>query len=126
MAEVFDLYLALQHANIPVEFIDEDDLSPQGLKPYRVLYVTEPNIPVEGQQGIVDWVRVGGTLATVSGAGQADRYDEPLPEVQVEVRTERDFGRVQSVRLGKLDFQSANGRIRFVLPLGNADIVTLQ
>ena len=77
MAEVFDLYLALQHANIAVEFIDEDDLSPQGLKPYRVLYVTEPNIPVEGQQGIVDWVRSGGTLCSVSGAGQGDRYDEP-------------------------------------------------
>jgi len=278
MAEVFDLYLALQHANVPVEFIDEDDLSPQGLKPYRVLYVTEPNIPAEGQQGIVDWVSVGGTLATVSGAGQADRYDEPcavfsqatgfqersrprllvadtralqnvsngtgklgpfqavgvrstltarvdsvaarfddgspavaeravgrgrvvhfawmpgmsywkssrqvkdglpvgfsnslrewiiwpvrlanvsppvtvnqpaveapmlasaqgiavtllnwtgepLPEVQVEVQTARDFGRIESVRLGKLDFQSAHGRIRFVLPLESADIVTLH
>ena len=77
MAEVFDLYLALQHANIPVEFVDEDGLSPQGLKSYRVLYVTEPNIPAEGQQGLVDWVRAGGTLVTVSGAGQRDRYDEP-------------------------------------------------
>ena len=77
MAEVFDLYLALQHANIPVEFVDEDDLSTQGLKPYRVLYVTEPNIPAEGQQGIVAWVHAGGTLVTVSGAGQRDRYDEP-------------------------------------------------
>ncbi len=77
MAEVFDLYLALQHANIPAEFVDEDDLSPQGLKPYRVLYVTEPNIPAEGQQGIAEWVRAGGTLLTVSNAGQRDRYDEP-------------------------------------------------
>ena len=51
---------------------------------------------------------------------------EPLPEVQVEVRTDRDFGRVESVRLGKLEFQSANGRIRFVLPLGTVDIVTLR
>jgi len=278
MAEVFDLYLALQHANIAVEFIDEDDLSPQGLKPYRVLYVTEPNIPVEGQQGIVDWVRSGGTLCSVSGAGQGDRYDEPcdvlsqatgiqeqprsrllvaetralkkvgngagkpgpfeavgvrstltapadsvaarfddgspavaeravgrgrvvhfawmpgisywksssqvkdglpvgfsnslrewiiwpvrlanvslpvtvnqplveapmlaspqgiavtllnwtgepLPEVQVEVRTDRDVSRVEGVRRGKLDFQSANGRIRFVLPLQTVDIVMLQ
>ncbi len=278
MAEVFDLYLALQHANIPADFIDEDDLSAQGLKPYRVLYVTEPNIPVEGQQGIVDWVRAGGTLCSVSGAGQGDRYDEPcdvlsratgiqeqsrfrmlvadtralknvgngagkpgpfeavgvrstltapadsvaarfddgspavaeravgrgrvvhfawmpgisywksssqvkdglpagfsnslrewiiwpvrlanvsppvtvnqplveapllaspqgiavtllnwtgepMPEVQVEVRTDRDFGRVESVRLGKLDSKSANGRIRFVLPLRTVDIVTLQ
>jgi len=51
---------------------------------------------------------------------------EPLPEVQVEVRTDRDVSRVESVRLGKLDFQSANGRIRFVLPLRTVDIVMLQ
>lgn len=77
MAEVFDLYLALQHANIPVDVVDEDDLSPDALKPYRVLYVTEPNIPVEGQAGLTAWVKNGGTLVTVSGAGARDRYDEP-------------------------------------------------
>jgi len=77
MAEVFDLYLALQHANIPADFVEEDDLSQRGLKPYRVLYVTEPNIPAEGQQGIAAWVRSGGTLVTVTGAGARDRYDGP-------------------------------------------------
>ena len=77
MAEVFDLYLALQHADIPVDFVDEDDLSPDGLEPYRVLYATEPNIPMEGQQGIARWVRAGGTLVTVAGAGRKDRYNEP-------------------------------------------------
>src|SRR5262249_32178471 len=76
MAEVFDLYLALQHANIPVEFVDEDDLHPAGLAQFRVLYVTEPNVPVEGQSGMIDWVRAGGTLVTVSGAAARDRYDE--------------------------------------------------
>lgn len=77
MAEVYDLYLALQHANVPVDFVDEDDLSPQGLKPYRVVYVTAPNVPVEGQRGLVEWVKTGGTLVTVTGATIYDRYDEP-------------------------------------------------
>jgi hypothetical protein len=77
MAEVFDLYLALQHANVPVDFVEEDDLSAEGLKPYKVLYVTEPNVPAEGQRGLAEWVRGGGTLVTVSGAGAHDRYDEP-------------------------------------------------
>jgi len=76
MAEVFDLYLALQHANIPVEFVDEDDLHAAGLAQFRVLYVTEPNVPVEGQYGMIDWVRAGGTLVTVSGAAARDRYDD--------------------------------------------------
>jgi hypothetical protein len=77
MAEVFDLYLALQHDNVPVDFVDEDDLSTKGLESYRVLYVTEPNIPTEGQEGISEWVRAGGTLVTVTGAGMSDRYNEP-------------------------------------------------
>jgi hypothetical protein len=112
-----------------------------------------PGIPVEGQQAIVDWVRDGGTLASVSGAGQGGRYDEPCallsratgvqeparPRLLVaDTRTLNDVGHgtgkrgplravgVRSVlmRDGKLDFQSANGDIRFLLPLGSADIVT--
>ena len=77
MAEQYDLYLALQHANIPVDFLEEDDLTAIGLKPYKVLYVTEPNIPVEGMQVLTRWVNGGGTLATVTGAGARDRYNEP-------------------------------------------------
>ncbi len=77
MAEVFNLYLALQHQNIPADFVEEEDLSPQGLQGYRVLYVTEPNVPREAQSGMLAWVREGGTLVTVAGAAARDRYDEP-------------------------------------------------
>ena len=77
MAEAFDLYLALQHANIPVDFVSEDDLSPTGLKQYKTLYLTEPDIPSEGQRAIAEWTAAGGVAVTVTGAGQYDRYDEP-------------------------------------------------
>ena len=77
MAEVADLYLALQHANIPVDFIEEEDLSPSGLAPYQAVYVTEPDIPEEFQKELVAWVEGGGTLIAISSAGAKDRYDEP-------------------------------------------------
>jgi hypothetical protein len=77
MAEVFGLFRALQHANIPVEWVEEDDLSAAGLKDVKVLYVTEPNVPAERQSGLADWVRQGGMLVTVSGAASKDRYNEP-------------------------------------------------
>ena len=77
MAEVADLYLALQHANIPVDFIEEEDLSPSGLAPYQAVYVTEPDIPEEFQKELVAWVEGGGTLIAISSAGAMDRYDEP-------------------------------------------------
>jgi hypothetical protein len=77
MAEVADLYLALQHANIPVDFIEEEDLSQKGLAPYQVVYVTEPDIPEESQRELAIWVKGGGTLVAISNAGAMDRYDEP-------------------------------------------------
>ena len=77
MAEVFDLYVALQHANVPIDFVEEDDLSPKGLASYKVLYVTEPDVPAEFQKGLVEWARLGGTVVTVTGAAACDRYDDP-------------------------------------------------
>lgn len=78
MAEVYNLYVALQHANIPAEFVDEDDLlDKKELAKFSVLYVTEPNLPVEYQTAVASWTKGGGTLVTVTGAAQADRYDEP-------------------------------------------------
>jgi hypothetical protein len=77
MAEEFNLYTALQHANVPADFLEEDDLSVKGLAPYKVLYVTEPNIPTECQQGLLEWVRKGGTVVTVTGTATLDRYNDP-------------------------------------------------
>jgi Beta-galactosidase trimerisation domain len=69
--------LALQHANIPVDFIEEEDLSRSGLAQYRVVYVTEPDIPEEFERELASWVEGGGTLIAISNAGAMDRYDEP-------------------------------------------------
>ena len=93
MAEVADVYLALQHANIPVDFIEEEDLSHSGLSPYRVVYVTEPDIPEEYQKEIAAWVEGGGTLIAISNAGAMDRYDEPatiISGVRGEHNSERE------------------------------------
>lgn len=75
--ELERLYLPLQHANVPLDFVDEDELTPAGLKPYRVLYVSEPTVPEEGQRALLAWVRRGGVLVTTTQAITADRYDAP-------------------------------------------------
>jgi hypothetical protein len=75
--EIYGVYEALEHANIPVDFMDEEDLTLQGLKPYRVVYALEPDVPAEGQRALAAWVRAGGTLATVLGSSINDRYDQP-------------------------------------------------
>ena len=75
-AECYGFYLALAvHANHPVDVIDEDTLAPGGLRQYKVVVLTEPNLPAEGLGALLDWVRRGGTLVTTSGAAQFDRYN---------------------------------------------------
>jgi hypothetical protein len=92
LAEVFDLYLALMHANIPTDFVDEETLTEARLDNYRVLYVTAPNVPIRGQEGLKRWVQRGGTLVTVSAAATRDRYDEPTALLD-EVRGVREAPR---------------------------------
>lgn len=63
------LFRALaQQANIPVDFIDETDLTDEGLKPYSALIITEPDVPRVGQEAVLRWVHAGGGLLTASGA----------------------------------------------------------
>lgn len=76
MAEIYYLFLAFMHVNIPVDFVDEDQLTGDGLKGVKVLYVTEPNIPEENQKELIKWVKQGGVLVTEPGAGYRDRYNQ--------------------------------------------------
>ncbi|MGD0090470.1 MAG: beta-galactosidase trimerization domain-containing protein [Planctomycetota bacterium] len=77
MGEVYCLHRVCQRLNVPVDFIEEEDLTAERLKSYKVLYVTEPNVPAEGQKGIAEWVKAGGTLVTTDNAAVRDRYNEP-------------------------------------------------
>ena len=77
MAEEYDEYLALEMSDIPVDFLDEDELTDARLSHYKLLYITEPDIPLRGQRAIAQWVESGGALAMAPGAAEGDRYDEP-------------------------------------------------
>ena len=79
LAEVWGLWRAMAlFKNIPVDFVDEAGLlEPNTLKPFKVLFITEPDLPTAGAAALGRWVRAGGTLITVSNAGTSDQYHEP-------------------------------------------------
>ena len=79
LAEVWGLWQAMSlFKNIPVDFVDEPGLlEPETLKPFKVLIVTEPDLPDAGAAALGEWVKAGGTLITVSNAGTSDQYHEP-------------------------------------------------
>jgi hypothetical protein len=64
--------------NRPVDFIDETALlNLTLLSRFKVLVLTEPNVPGKALDGLLGWVRAGGTLITVPGAATLDEYNEP-------------------------------------------------
>ena len=78
MVGIYALFRQLQQvANIAVDFLDEDDLTAAGLSPHKLLIITEPDIPIEGQTALVHWLHAGGHVMTTPGAGAFDRYHQP-------------------------------------------------
>eukprot|EP00041_Stephanoeca_diplocostata_P036202 m.1308910 g.1308910 ORF g.1308910 m.1308910 type:complete len:675 (+) comp24822_c0_seq8:972-2996(+) len=78
-AELAGLYSALAiGVNVPVDFVDEKMAAAGGkaLSAYKVIVVTEPNLPANAVAGLMAWARAGGTLVAVSNAGHADEYNE--------------------------------------------------
>ncbi len=76
LGELYSQFFSLLRFNIPVDFVEERDLNPRRLAPYKVLYVSSPDVPVEYQRGLLEWVRGGGTLVTCYGALLGDRYNQ--------------------------------------------------
>ena len=77
-AETYGIHLALQHAAIPVQAIDEETCADPSLNRYKVVFVTAPDLPQEAAEGLLRWVRAGGTLVLTAGSGLHDRYHQPL------------------------------------------------
>jgi hypothetical protein len=75
-ADAFGIYLALAvHLNYPIDMLEEDSLTTAVLSQYQAVVVTQPNLPEEGLDAVIKWVRRGGQLVTTSGAAQYDRYN---------------------------------------------------
>ena len=77
--ETYGLYNALALAmNTPVDFVDETALlNATLLGRFKVLVLTEPNVPTTAMAALLAWVKAGGTLITTPGAATLDEYNEP-------------------------------------------------
>jgi hypothetical protein len=80
IVDEWGVWKALADQGIPCDFVDEDQLSAGGLAPYRVLYVTEQHLPLQGtaaHAALVAWMQGGGTLSLGPNAGSRDEEDQP-------------------------------------------------
>lgn len=80
MVDQMGLYEALQHMNVPVDWLDEEDcIDGTILGNYSVIYVTGPNVPERAQVNLGAWAQTAGhVLVTSCGAGAKNRHNDPL------------------------------------------------
>ncbi len=73
-----NLFVALQHAGVPVEVVSEQDiLLEDRLKDYSMLVVSDPQTRGDVQLKIADWVKNGGRLWASVGALASDEFNQP-------------------------------------------------
>lgn len=76
------LWLALRHAQFPVDLITDEDVAEGRLDRYKVLYLVGQELLERAVPALQRWVERGGTLVATGGGGLLNQYREPIPAMQ--------------------------------------------
>ena len=70
------LYLALRHAQIPVDVVNEEDCSRGSLNHYSMLFIVTPQVSEEAVTAIGAWVATGGHAYITAGGAQLNEANQ--------------------------------------------------
>lgn len=73
------IYFALRHAQVPVDFLSEDDVIDGLAKDYKVIYVTQQWLHSKAVKALTKWVEAGGTVVALAGGGFLDEFNQANP-----------------------------------------------
>ena len=71
-------WLALAHAQMPVDIVSEQQAAKGMLDGYSVCYLSGPNLTRAAAEKLKQWVLRGGTLWLTAGAASHDEFNRPL------------------------------------------------
>jgi hypothetical protein len=74
------IYYALRHAQVPVDFLTEDDVIDGLAKDVRVIYVTQQSLHSKAVKALTKWAEAGGTVVALCGGGFTDEFGRPNPD----------------------------------------------
>jgi hypothetical protein len=72
------IWLALRHAQYPVDLITDEDIADGDLSRYRVLYIVGSEMLRAAAGPLMNWVKNGGIVYATGGGGLLDEYHAPL------------------------------------------------
>ncbi len=105
-------WMALAHAQIPVDFLSEQQVDDDLLKDYKVCYLSGPNLTRTAAAKLKIWVENGGTLFLTAGAASRDEYNRPLPTLDSLLPAKR--GQVKTLQ----PFLSSGSYLKNLKPQG--------
>src|SRR5262249_25559601 len=74
-----NLYYLLRHAQVPIDFVGDEDLADAAfLRRYKVLVLAARHLRRDSAQALARWVADGGRLIAVAASGLLDEYPAPL------------------------------------------------
>jgi len=73
------LYFALRHAQIPVDFLSEDDVIDGRAKEYKLIYVTQQYLNSKCLDSLQKWCEQGGTVVAMAGGGFWNEFQKENP-----------------------------------------------
>lgn len=77
-----NLYIAIRHAQLPLDMVVEDDATNGDLAGYKMIYLADQHVSRTATKHLVDWVNAGGRLFATAGAGMFDELDQPNTEMR--------------------------------------------
>jgi len=81
-AERKAIYYALRHANVPVDFLTEDDVIDGLAKDYALIYITQQHAHSKAIRALAEWVKAGGTAVALCGGGFVNEFGQPNPDAE--------------------------------------------
>lgn len=81
-AERKAIYYALRHAQVPVDFLTEDDITDGLAKTYGLIYLTQQHLHSATLKTLAAWVEAGGTLVALCGGGYTNEFRQPNPAAE--------------------------------------------
>lgn len=73
------LYYALRHAQVPVDFLSEDDVIEGRAKDYSLIYVTQQYLHSKAIDSLQKWCEAGGTVVACAGGGFLNEFRKENP-----------------------------------------------
>ncbi len=83
-------WMALAHAQIPVDFLSERQVKRGQLQDYKVCYLSGPNLTAAAAEQLLRWVQAGGTLYLSAGAASRDEFNRPLSSFNSQLPVARE------------------------------------